>query len=96
MLVAFCTEGHMSASEVRRECGKDGWIPLVVLKVEGKTFDNQAMVYYKFNADYKPNIKIFKNGNIQITGVKDKDDVNKIVEDVVDGLRLVLHGIVVC
>jgi len=38
MLVAFCTEGHMSASEVRRECGKDGWIPLVVLKVEGKTF----------------------------------------------------------
>ena len=37
MLVAFCTEGQMNSQDVRRECGKDGWVPLVILKNnEGK------------------------------------------------------------
>jgi hypothetical protein len=36
MLVAFCTEGHMNAFDVKHECGKEGWVPLVVLKIEGR------------------------------------------------------------
>lgn len=36
MLVAFCTEGHMNSFEIKNECGKEGWIPLVVLKSNEK------------------------------------------------------------
>jgi|TARA_Y100000389_G_scaffold202035_1_gene246296 TATA-box binding protein (TBP) (component of TFIID and TFIIIB) len=47
-------------------------------------FDNQITIIYKFNKDYKPNIKIFKNGNIQLTGIKNVEDTdiiaNKIIE----------------
>jgi TATA-box binding protein (TBP) (component of TFIID and TFIIIB) len=49
------------------------------------SFDNQVTVLYK--ADNYPNLKIFKNGNIQITGVKNKDDVNVIVSQVIDEIN---------
>jgi len=49
-------------------------------------FDNQITIIYVFNENYKPNVKIFKNGNIQLTGIKNKDDtsiiINKIIEQV--------------
>ena len=35
-----------------------------------KRFDNQLTVIYKFNEESLMNIKVFKNGNVQITGVK--------------------------
>ena len=49
------------------------------------SFDNQVTVLYK--ADNYPNLKIFKNGNIQITGVKNKDDVNVIVNQVIEEVK---------
>jgi TATA-box binding protein (TBP) (component of TFIID and TFIIIB) len=49
------------------------------------SFDNQVTVLYK--ADNYPNLKIFKNGNIQITGVKNKDDVSIIVNEVIDEIK---------
>jgi len=49
-------------------------------------FDNQITIIYLFNDNYKPNIKIFKNGNVQITGIKNKDDtaiiMNKIINEI--------------
>jgi len=36
MLVAFCTEGEMSAFDIKHECGKEGWVPLLVLKTNDK------------------------------------------------------------
>jgi TATA-box binding protein (TBP) (component of TFIID and TFIIIB) len=36
-----------------------------------KRFDNQLTVVYKYSNDSLINIKVFKNGNIQMTGVKD-------------------------
>jgi len=39
-----------------------------------KRFDNQLTVMYKYNDDSLMNIKMFKNGNIQMTGVKDPDN----------------------
>ena len=54
-------------------------------EVKKTSFDNQVTFLYKAN-NY-PNLKIFKNGNIQITGVKDRNDVNKIVEDVIDEIK---------
>lgn len=35
-----------------------------------KKFDNQLTVVYRYSAESSMNIKIFKNGNIQITGIK--------------------------
>jgi len=49
------------------------------------SFDNQVTVLYK--SDNYPNLKIFKNGNIQITGVKNKDDVEIIVNQVIEEIK---------
>ena len=38
-------------------------------KMKKNRFDNQVTIIYK-NDKYMPNVKIFKNGNIQITGIK--------------------------
>ncbi len=48
--------------------------------VKKNLFDNQVTTIFKINDNYYPNLKIFKNGNIQITGIKDKD----IVKDIID------------
>jgi TATA-box binding protein (TBP) (component of TFIID and TFIIIB) len=51
---------------------------------EKKCFDNQVTVIYKY-LDYYPNIKIFRNGNIQMTGIRTvengKDIVNIITQE---------------
>ena len=49
------------------------------------SFDNQVTVLYK--CDNYPNLKIFKNGNIQITGVKNQDDVKGIVELIIEEIK---------
>lgn len=49
------------------------------------SFDNQVTVLYK-TTNY-PNLKIFKNGNIQLTGVKNKDDVNIIIQDIIKEIK---------
>ena len=49
--------------------------------IKKTSFDNQVTFLYK--AENYPNLKIFKNGNIQITGVKNKDDVIKIVDEII-------------
>lgn len=60
-------------------------------KVEGKTFDNQAMVYYKFNGDYKPNIKIFKNGNIHMTGIRTLEYGEKIINIMAEEVKRIFE-----
>lgn len=49
-------------------------------------FDNQVTVIYRYSNEYIPNIKIFKNGNIQLTGIKKSEDTeiiaNKIIEEI--------------
>jgi|APGre2960657468_1045069.scaffolds.fasta_scaffold00433_6 TATA-box binding protein (TBP) (component of TFIID and TFIIIB) len=39
-------------------------------ETEGRKFDNAISTYYKIQNDYYPNVKIFKNGTIQMTGLK--------------------------
>jgi len=53
------------------------------------SFDNQVTVLYK--SDNYPNLKIFKNGNIQITGVKNKDDVELIVTQVIEEIKRIYN-----
>lgn len=59
-------------------------------KVNEKTkqsFDNQITMYYRFHSTYCPNIKLFKNGNIQMTGIKKSEDGQKIVSIIADEVR---------
>lgn len=49
-------------------------------------FDNQITAIYRYNSDYMPNIKIFKNGNIQVTGIKDVTHPRQIVENVISNI----------
>jgi TATA-box binding protein (TBP) (component of TFIID and TFIIIB) len=45
-----------------------------------KRFDNQLTVVYKFNDESLINIKIFKNGNIQMTGIKQTNDGKTMID----------------
>jgi len=49
------------------------------------SFDNQVTVLYK--SDNYPNLKIFKNGNIQLTGVKDENNVETIVQQIIKEIK---------
>lgn len=50
-----------------------------------KRFDNQLTIMYKFNENSMMNLKVFKNGNVQITGVK-HIDAGKEMIDILIGL----------
>lgn len=52
-----------------------------------KSFDNQVTVIYKFRDNYHPNIKVFRNGNIQMTGVRLIEDGERVVGIIADELR---------
>lgn len=55
------------------------------VSIKKTSFDNQVTILYKL--DNYPNLKIFKNGNIQITGVRDKEDVKKIVDLIIEEIK---------
>jgi TATA-box binding protein (TBP) (component of TFIID and TFIIIB) len=56
-------------------------------------FDNQVTVIYKFNDKYIPNVKIFKNGNIQLTGIKDIKDTEHIVNHIISDITEIYNNI---
>ena len=56
-------------------------------------FDNQVTVIYKFNDKYIPNVKIFKNGNIQLTGIKDVKDTEHIVNHLINDITEIYNTI---
>ncbi len=48
--------------------------------VKKNLFDNQVTTIFKISDIYYPNLKIFKNGNIQITGIKEEIVVKNIID----------------
>jgi TATA-box binding protein (TBP) (component of TFIID and TFIIIB) len=56
-------------------------------------FDNQVTVIYKFSDKYIPNVKIFKNGNIQLTGIKDVKDTEHIVNHIINDITTIYNNI---
>lgn len=57
---------------------------------EEKRFDNQATVivsYNRYHTNYSANMKIFKNGNVQITGLKYIDQGIFIVEQLIEEIK---------
>lgn len=60
-----------------------------ILKNKKCRFDNQITVIYLFNENYKPNIKIFKNGNVQITGIKNTEDTKIIISKIIEEIKYI-------
>lgn len=56
-------------------------------------FDNQITVIYKFSNEYMPNIKIFKNGNIQLTGIKDFEHPRIIIDNIIKNITNIYTNI---
>lgn len=54
-----------------------------------RRFDNAISTYFKMSEGYTPSVKIFKNGTIQMTGLKtieDGEEIHKMVYDVIESL----------
>lgn len=58
-----------------------------ICEVKKNRFDNQMTVIYKYNTEYMPNIKIFKNGNIQLTGIKDIKHPEYIGKKIIENIK---------
>lgn len=56
-------------------------------------FDNQVTIIYRFDEKYIPNVKIFKNGNIQLTGIKDVVHTEKIVNHIIEEIKNIYENI---
>ena len=56
-------------------------------KPQKKRFDNQ-MTLHMYDDQYKYNIKLFKNGNVQMTGVKDIIKGKKIIDELIKILQI--------
>lgn len=72
------------------EWGEDqckGSFPKKRRKTGRKIFDNQVTVIYKMEKGYMPNIKLFRNGNIQMTGIRTVEDGTKIIEKMAEEVR---------
>jgi TATA-box binding protein (TBP) (component of TFIID and TFIIIB) len=61
-------------------------------KMKKNRFDNQVTIIYKNNT-YMPNVKIFKNGNIQLTGIKNVNDTEVIVNHIIYNINNIYENI---
>ena len=50
-------------------------------------YAHQITIIYRFNEFYKPNIKIFKNGNLQLTGIKKDTDTEIIANYIINLIK---------
>lgn len=57
-----------------------------------RLFDNQVTVIFYFRAGYAPNVKLFRNGNIHMTGVRDLPDGRYITERMAHEVRRMALG----
>lgn len=62
-------------------------------KPRNKSFDNQISMYYWFQTGYIPHVKLFKNGNIHITGLRNTDDGHTILEHTKGEIERIYHSI---
>tara|TARA_B110000858_G_scaffold84693_2_gene97987 strand:+ start:591 stop:1448 length:858 start_codon:yes stop_codon:yes gene_type:complete len=56
-------------------------------------FDNQITIIFKINNIYMPNVKIFKNGNIQLTGIKNIKDTEFIAKHIIEKIKDIYNSI---
>lgn len=59
-------------------------------KTESKRFDNQATVIIRYivnNIEYHVNMKVFKNGNVQITGLKHIEQGKEVIDILIEEIK---------
>jgi len=77
------------------EWGEDqsrGLFPKKRRKTGRKIFDNQVTVIYKMAKGYMPNVKLFRNGNIQMTGIRTVEDGKKIIERMTEEVKWIAEA----
>lgn len=52
-----------------------------------KRFDNQVTIVYKIDSDHTVNVKVFRNGNVQMTGVKFERQGYEMVDTLIEMIR---------
>lgn len=68
------------ARENKRKVGR------VVARKKNGSFDNQSTAIYMTASTYL-NVKVFKNGKVQITGIKDPDQGYRAIDGLIEELR---------
>lgn len=58
---------------------------------KSKRFDNQLTIIYKYDQDSLINIKVFKNGNIQMTGVKQCENGRMMIDIIINTIKRVME-----
>lgn len=58
-----------------------------------KSFDNQVTIIYKIDENYAPNLKVFRNGNIQMTGIRSPEDGKRMIENIANEIRRIAHDV---
>lgn len=53
-------------------------------------FDNQVTVIYRLGPKYAPNIKIFRNGNLHMTGIKQPKDAERITDILIQEIQRIV------
>lgn len=59
-----------------------------------KRFDNQLTIAYRVNPETLINIKVFKNGNIQMTGIKNAEQGKTMIDKLIEIIKNVPCNIV--
>ena len=54
-----------------------------------RMFDNQVTLLYRTDQNYFPNIKIFQNGNIQMTGTRTINECYPIIEYILNYIGII-------
>jgi TATA-box binding protein (TBP) (component of TFIID and TFIIIB) len=52
-----------------------------------RKFDNQITMIFKLRENYMPNIKVFQNGNVQMTGLKEFEDAHLVLQKLTSNIR---------
>lgn len=60
--------------------------------VKSKRFDNQLTIIYKYDNESLINIKVFKNGNIQMTGVKQCENGSSMIDILIDTIKTTMQN----
>lgn len=63
-------------------------------KKSRRKFDNQVSFLFKMSENYYPNVKVFQNGNIQMTGSRCFEDTRPVIEKMISEIqRIAKEGI---
>lgn len=56
-------------------------------KKNRRKFDNQVSFLFRMHQDYYPNVKVFQNGNIQMTGSRSFEDTKPAIEVMISEIK---------